>query len=97
MLSRQHPRHPAQVPVTFTGDHDGAGLATNLSPSGCRIEQAVERHAVLTLSFYLSPGESPVTVDVAVVRWSSELACGVEFFAMSLEPKQRLERYLVRT
>ena len=95
MLSR-HPRHPVQLPVRFTGDHDGEGIVTNLSLGGCQIEQTdtrIERHAVLTLNVYLSPQDLPVTLEVAVVRWSSELACGVEFFTMTLEAQQRLERY----
>ena len=95
MLSRQW--HAMEFQVTFTGDHDGQGLGTNLCLSGCRIERTdthIERRAVLTLSLYPSPEDSPIIVDVAVVRWSSELACGVEFLTMSLEAQQRLERYI---
>ena len=68
MLSRQHPRHAVELPVTLTGDHNGEGLLTYLSLGGGRIERAdahIERRAVLTLTVYLSAQESPVIVDVA--------------------------------
>jgi hypothetical protein len=97
MLSRQHPRHPVQVPVTFTGDHDGQGLVTNLSLSGCRIERKdthVERRAVLTLSLYPTPQESPVTIEVGMVRWTSGPAWGMEFLSLSFDAQQRLDRYI---
>ena len=36
MLSRQHSQHMVEFPVTFTGDHHGEGLLTNLfgAPGG---------------------------------------------------------------
>ena len=97
MLSRQRPRHAVELPVTFTGDHSGEGLLTNLSLSGCQIERTgtlIERRAMLTLSLYPSLQESPVNIEAAVVRWISEPACGVEFLIISHEAQHRLERYV---
>ena len=97
MLSRRHPRHAVELPVRFTGDHDGEGLLTNLSFGGCRIERTdrlMEQSAVLTLDFYPSLQESPVNIDAAVVRWSSGSACGVEFLGIGPEAQHQLARYI---
>ena len=97
MLSRQHPRHAVDLPVRFVGRHSGEGLLTNLSLSGCRMERTethIERRAMLALSVYLSLQDSPINIRTAVVRWTSGLACGVEFLAVSLEAQQQLERYI---
>ena len=97
MLLRHPRRHTVQLPVKFKGDHAGEGLLTDLSLGGCRIERTdthIERRAMLTLSLYPSLEESPLTVDAAVVRWSSDLACGVEFLIIGSEAQQRLERYI---
>jgi hypothetical protein len=97
MLSRQHPRHAVELPVTFTGDHNGEGLLTNLSLSGGRIERTdthIERRAVLTLSLHPFLQESPVNIEVAAVRWTSGPACGVEFLRIGSEAQHRLARYI---
>jgi hypothetical protein len=97
MIARKHSRHAVKFPIEFTGDYDGEGLLTNLSLSGCRLERAdmlIEQDDILTLSLYPSLQESPVTIEAAVVRWISGLACGLEFFEVSPEAQHRLERYI---
>ena len=96
MIARKHSRHAVKFPLEYTGDHDGEGLLTNLSLSGCRLERVdtlIEQDDLLTLSLYPSLQESPVDI-AAVVRWASGQACGLEFFEVCPEAQCRLERCL---
>jgi hypothetical protein len=97
MFSRKHPRHTVQLPVKFTGDHEGEGLLTNLSLSGCRVERTdmlMEQSAVLALSLYPYLQESPVNIDAAVVRWTSGPEFGLEFLGIGPEAQHELERFI---
>ena len=86
-----------RLPVSFTGDHNGEGLLTNLSLSGCRLEQPntlIDQDAILALSFCASLRIFSVNINGAVVRWTKGPACGVEFFDVDHQAQCRLERYI---
>jgi hypothetical protein len=97
MIPRKYPRFAVHIPISFTGDHEGEGLVTNLSVGGCRVEHTdavVDVKAMLTVLLPLSINEPPIKVDAALVRWTSSPNFGLEFVFLRPEALQRLERYL---
>lgn len=99
MIPRKHPRFAVRMPISFTGDHDGAGLVTNLSIGGCRVEYAdapVDRKAMLTVYLSLSADEPPVKIDAALVPWTSPPNFGLEFLFLRPETLHQLETCLHR-
>jgi hypothetical protein len=99
MTPRKDPRFVVHVLMSFTGDHDGEGLITNLSMNGCRVENAstlVDLKAMLAVYLPLSDDDPPVKVDAALVRWTSLPNFGLEFMCLRPEARQHLEAYLNR-
>lgn len=97
LLPRRYPRYPVQLPISFTGDHDGDGMVTNISLGGCHVEKAdvaVLNKAFLTLHVYLSFNEPPMKIDAAVVRWSSGQDFGLEFVQVGSPEQERLTQYI---
>ncbi len=87
---RRFVRYPVGLPCEFSSDHySGKGKLIDLSTGGCKVEGTSR----LTVGEYLSmvlqtlaPGH-PLAVHLAVVRWASGNAFGVEFIRM--EPAQQ--------
>lgn len=86
-----------RLPVTFAGTQiEGEGTVYNLSAGGCKVtsETSVPTGTHLALRLYLSPGDPPVAVELAAVRWSMGQDCGVEFLRIPDEAQARLARFL---
>ena len=98
MMPRKFPRFDVELPVSFTGDHEGDGMVTNLSVGGCRVQEpdvTVDVKAMLTLRLRLSFDEPPLKIDAARVCWSGGHAFGLEFMIIGAEEQQRLHRFLL--
>lgn len=68
----------------------------DLSVLGCAViaNQAVEPKTYLKFALSLPDGESPMEIDLAVVRWSHDRKFGVEFIIFGEVQKKRLLRFL---
>ncbi|MBS0170180.1 MAG: PilZ domain-containing protein [Nitrospira sp.] len=104
---RQHHRHlappgcllsfaPFAPTLSFHGDVEGEGVILDLSPGGCKIasDAGVRVGDAMSLIILL-PGESaPTAVDLALVRWGSEVCFGVEFVSMGTVEQARLRQFM---
>ena len=90
-------RKEVQLPVSFIGDARGDGTVRNLSSDGCKIEteNQIVVAQLLVLRISVPHDSSPIVIDVAAVRWSKSLTCGVQFLSIKKAEQQRLDRYLV--
>jgi PilZ domain len=95
---RQHERHAVSFPVDFLGGAIGSGQASDLSVLGCAVgsELPVPLKAYLKLQLDLPDGDSPLEIELAVVRWSFGGSFGVEFIAFGEAQKSRLKRFLIQ-
>ncbi len=97
MENRKGRRYRVLCPISFLGEHTaGEGIMLNLSKQGCSVGTGknVQERTCLTVHVSL-PGEAlPIKVDVAVVRWAMEPACGLEFLRMQPEDQERLWRFV---
>jgi PilZ domain-containing protein len=87
MIQRQAYRFPLKLPVTFTGQRDGAGVLYDVSVKGCRIVSRTPLsvgHA-LSLMIYQGADGSPITIATAEVRWAVALQCGLAFRSLDAE------------
>src|SRR5207249_4936291 len=98
---RQFPRFWVQFPISLLQDgvKVGKGTAYDLSAGGCAVDsQGSVRTGdyvalQLTLPDQLAP-TTPLTVDVAAVRWSSQRKFGLEFISMPSWDQARLRQYV---
>ena len=85
-----------QVSLSKESTTSGEGRLLDLSVEGCRIEGAhhLPVNTYLSLRLIISPKEMPVLVDLAAVRWTRGIVCGIHF--LSLQPLQtaRLKTFL---
>ena len=93
---RMTTRFRSYFPVEFEGDGvSGHGTVMNLSSSGCGIESSQPLHGkYLTLTLILPEQESPITVELAAVRWAGEQMAGLEFIRMRREEQTRVQQVL---
>lgn len=95
-------RRTLRIPVEWACEYwrdDGPasqGTIIDLSPGGCAIRKTahVQRGDALRLLIFTSPNQSPIEIDLALVRWSTLVQFGVEFMALSPFNTQRLQQYL---
>jgi hypothetical protein len=80
---RQHDRYAVTFPVSFSGKAAGRGQAMDLSVLGCAIDadQSVATQVYLKLELSLPDGDTPLEIELAVVRWSHGQQLGMEFIA----------------
>jgi hypothetical protein len=93
MVVRKHPRFAVQLPVSFsTEEVDADGTVYNLSLGGCRVESdhPMQGGEYVALRLRVSYDESPISIQVAVVRWSVGGEFGLEFLVIAEEEKERL-------
>jgi PilZ domain len=94
---RQHARYPVCFPVAYDGEGGGGqGQAADLSILGCAVvsDAAVEPKTYVKLHLSMPDGESPLEIELAVVRWCHGGVFGVEFIAFGEVQKTRLKRFL---
>lgn len=94
---RRHVRLAVDFPISFEGDGSkGEGKVINISRGGCAVESAAPVRSGQYFSAVLQPPSQqvPLLVDLAVVRWSTGAAFGLEFIRMEDSAKTGLRRYL---
>ena len=97
MEPRKHPRYTTKLPVLFSGDQtQGQGTVFNISVGGCAVQSkaAVARGAYLKLDMEVPGVDSPIVVELAPVRWTSNGNFGMEFIRMDEESQTHLRRYV---
>ena len=95
--SRQARRIGVQLPVVLTDDQAARdGTILNISSQGCAItaDPLPKLSAYLSLRMVLRPGEEPVGVELAGVRWVSDYRCGLEFIRVSAESRERVHAFV---
>jgi hypothetical protein len=100
MELRKGRRLPLQLSVSFTSDEiTGTGIMYNLSKEGCAIESETHMpmNSYLQMEVQLSPGEPPVLIEFAAVRWSTRTEFGAEFLTLRDDSKKRIVKYLATT
>ena len=75
---RIHVRYPASVQ---TDNGAGEGTLFDLSPTGCRMQSniALAPGSYLALHIEAPEADSPLAVEVSIVRWHKDNQFGVEF------------------
>lgn len=97
MEQRKHPRFTVQFPAWFADERiESEGKAWNLSTGGCAIESETPIPIGSYVKMRLSlPNEAtPLSIEVAAVRWSNPHGFGVEFIGMSGDDQNRLQRFV---
>ncbi len=87
-------RSPTQGSVLLTGEHaSGEGALLNLSASGCAVQSTmlVRKGAYLELALVVPDQETPVPIELARVRWVSEVRFGLHFLAVGDDVRLRLD------
>jgi hypothetical protein len=90
-------RFAVQLPLCFSGeDIVGAGTIVNLSSDGCAavVSERVSPGCRLSLSIQLPEQETPLEIDLAVVRWTSGKRFGLEFLSIRQEMLGPLQRFV---
>ena len=81
----QRVQSEASASVRFSnGELSGEGQIIDITVPGCQIEslQRVQRGQYFQLQIPLPGLTSPLTVDLAAVRWTKGIRLGVEFIRM---------------
>lgn len=98
MEQRKHGRYPVEYSGSFSGDGISAtGVIFDLSSAGCRArsEVTVGKGEFVGVLIDAPRYETPQQVALAVVHWSHDQECGMEFIKMAPNDQQRL-RDLIR-
>ena len=98
---RKVPRFAMRCPIALLteGVTLGDGLCYDLPGSGCAVEStaSVGKGDYVSLSLYLPDHRdptTPLTVELAAVRWHVQQRFGVEFITMPSGDQQRLRAYV---
>lgn len=94
---RKHRRFPVHFKSIFSTD--GArlenGLVLDLSVGGCRLMSGIHVPSGSPIEIHIRPEQhSPIYVHSAVVRWTGNSACGLEFKALPELESATLTRLL---
>ena len=82
MRLRNSPRKYVRYSASVQTDHGaGEGTLFDLSATGCRMQSnaALTPGSYLALHFAVPQAESPLAVDVSIVRWHKDNQFGIEF------------------
>ncbi|MGQ0809954.1 MAG: PilZ domain-containing protein [Nitrospiraceae bacterium] len=93
MTDRKSPRLQTQIRIFFTDGHiEGEGTVLDLSKDGCRVESETYLHTGVEVEAWIYPPDHdwPLKVESAVVRWSKDNVCGIEFIKMQPAQRERL-------
>ncbi|TKB70860.1 MAG: PilZ domain-containing protein [Nitrospira sp.] len=76
--SRKYVRYPTSVQ---TDNGAGEGTLFDLSPTGCRMQSnvALTPGSYLALHIEAPDTESPLAVEISIVRWHKDNQFGIEF------------------
>ncbi len=93
MEQRRHPRFQVDYTGSFSGEGiNGNGIILDLSSSGCRArhKSTVDRGDSLGMLIDVPKYETPLHVDLAVVRWVQGQEFGTEFIRMAPAYQEQL-------
>jgi PilZ domain len=97
MVVRKFPRFPVTMPSTLV-QRDRLrykGAVKDLSRKGCRVESVIRPFTGMQLELHLQPpGETPLMISNAAVRWTGLSGIGVEFLTIAASEQERLDRIL---
>lgn len=99
MKPRYRARIDLKIPVMFTlGTQHGEGRLLDLTVPGCLIESPVnmQKGQSVHLRICLPGLERPLTVGLAVVRWTDGKTFGVEFIRMEESERLLLNRFMAQ-
>lgn len=98
---RQFPRFSVQFPLSLLTDgvKVGNGAVDDLSAGGCAVDRQVNVRTgdYVALQLTLPDQQAPTTplrVDVAAVRWTTQRKFGLEFISMPSGDQARLRQYV---
>ena len=97
MESRKPPRFAVQLPAAFSGENiSGEGTVVDLSEVGCGIitENSPAVSTNLTMMIDLYGDDSPLAIELAAVRWSSDGVVGVSFLRIGVAELERLRAFV---
>src|SRR5262249_28913742 len=97
MTRRYSERIEVNCRSIFTmGSMVGEGEVLDLSNPGCLIESTalVNKGESMHLKIFLRGPKAPLTIDLAVVRWTNGSRFGVEFIKMSEVDRAQLTSFL---
>ena len=93
---RKHAHYVSHCRLRYSGDHNGEGIAENLSLGGCLLNTndvlEIDSHLVVQL---LLDNETTIQIHIAVTRWGVTPKYGLDFllldeqgepFCWSIEP-----------
>jgi hypothetical protein len=86
---RIYVRYPASVQ---TDDGAGEGTLFDLSAAGCRMQSnvALTPGSYLALQIEAPENESPLAIEVSIVRWHKDNQCGIEFLRYAQGDRERV-------
>ncbi len=96
---RENERLPCNIAVGFSLDNERwEGLVTDIAMGGCALKTDVRvpLGSRLTLKLQLFSSESPVTIEVAMVRSLRPNSMGLQFMRIKPTEKDRLSRFVAR-
>lgn len=92
---RKRPRLAVQLPIAFSGGEvAGEGIVSSLSKEGCAVEcgTPLPIGTSVALRILIPDHFSPMSVDLAAVRWALNGRVGLEFIQVRPEEQVRLGR-----
>jgi hypothetical protein len=82
---RKHRRYPVHFNSIFSTDgarHE-TGIVLDLAAGGCRLMSGIHGPSGSPIEIHIRPEQhSPIYVPSAVVRWTGNSVCGLEFKAL---------------
>ncbi|MBX3335662.1 MAG: PilZ domain-containing protein [Nitrospira sp.] len=93
MRLRNSPRKYVRYSASVQTDHGaGEGTLFDLSATGCRMQSnaALTPGSYLALHFEVPQAESPLAVEVSVVRWHKDNQFGIEFLRYAEGVRERV-------
>jgi len=100
MEQRKHARVRVEYVVSLSGDRiRGQGVVLDLSVAGCRARSpvVVDEGEFLGVLMDVPRYETPLHVDLAVVRWAHGQEFGMEFITMNPDDQQQLRELIRQT
>jgi hypothetical protein len=94
---RKSRRVDLRCELGFSSDEiQGEGHVTNVSTGGCRAESDINVAEGLqfVVLLYLPPGQSPLKIERAAVRWVKGNVFGLSFILFLPSERAKLQKYL---
>ncbi len=93
MQPRCRPRTYVRYPASVQTDNGiGEGTLFDLSSTGCRIQSAITLLPGNYLALHIDAPEieSPIGIEVSIVRWSKDDQAGIEFLRYAPGDRERV-------